>query len=202
MAIRDVASYLTRFDAPQPLLRPQTQDVLFEAPAFESLEHSESRDMQLRDELQSEFDARLAQARADFEVRLEDERQKWTEGEAQALAQKLTQALNEALESLRVDVSRVLTPFVSRRLSALILDDLVTTVRAGLANESAPAVEISGPPDFVGKLGAALAHEGVAMTRRESDGIDATITFDATTIETRLGEWVARIANGEDKDHE
>lgn len=202
MAIRDVASYLTRFDAPQQMFSPPAPDALFEPSLHEPAGGVDATHAEIREELQCEFDARLAEARADYEGQLEEARRRWTEEQAQALSHQLTRALDVALGTLRVDVSRVLTPFVSRRLSAQIMEDLLTTVRAGLANDKAPGVDISGPPDLIADLGAALGQEGVALTRRESDGIDATITFDTTTIETRLGEWVARLASGREKDHE
>lgn len=205
MTIHDVASYLTRFDAPPTAMALKEED---ETPGVESLfeipeplapepaapapEPTPGRE-EIYAECETKFQAALAAEREAFENRLNQERDNWATQEAAALSEKLTRALDNAVENLRGDIARILSPFVSKEISLRMLDDVTAALRAGVANEAAPAIRVHARKDLLQKIECALAPEKIALTLVESDDVEIHATFGSTTVETCLSEWMTRL---------
>jgi hypothetical protein len=205
MLIHDVSAYLMRFDAPTPsppevdldveaLLASSVEgliDAPLDAPSEQPFipEEPAIDPQALREQLETEFAASLAAEREAHEANLRLAREQWVEQEAEAIGQRLTQALDFAIESLRDDVARVLSPFVSREIGETALDELITSVRRAIANESAPALSVCGPKDLVAKISLALGND-VALHVVEGDSVDVTVDLSPIRIETRLEEWM------------
>lgn len=199
MTIHDVSAYLTRFDAPPPIIvgdaavepasLPEDEGGAPEAPP-PPIDADK-----LRAEMEAEFSAALAAEQESFARKLQEARERWIVAEAEALRNAVTQSLEAAIESLRADLARILTPFVSREIAQRALDETIASVRQALANEHAPAIQVSGPSDLLDRISAALSADNVVLSLSEREGVDARVTFASTTIETRLGDWMRRLSN-------
>jgi hypothetical protein len=213
MQIHDVSSYLIRFDAPAPTHIEETAfdvdanfdfsldnpldnplETPLEAPFGATFEEPDVLDQPqidpaaLRQAIEAEFSASIAAEREAHEEQMILARQQWVEQESEVLGQCVTQAIDAAIDRLRADVARVLSPFVSREICEAALGELIASIRLAIANERAPAMTISGPRDLVAKVSLAIGSD-VALNVVESDSIDVAVDLSPTRIEMRLAEW-------------
>lgn len=201
MNIHDISTYLLRFDA-LPAEAPVFEE-LIEAPNAE-IEKSSFYDDVLREPIDIEalhrdFEDKLTVAlQRQQEEHLENirrAREQWVEQEAEILSRCLADGLESAFESLRTDVARVLSPFVSKEIEETALDELVSAIRRAIADEHCPVIRIEGPKDLIGRVGLGFTREGSAVNLIEREGIDALVELDITRIETRLDAWLNRLAD-------
>lgn len=205
MTIHPAAAYLIRFDAPAPPApaefganndAPVLEALFTPAPAFEIAPPPEPlrSEEEIRAEAEAKFLEALEKERESFEQRLRDERARWAAEQAEAVTRKLMRAHEDAMASLRGDITRILCPFLSREIVDNVVDDLIIAVRQGLSNESAPAVTVTAPKDLLEKIQQMLKAENIAVAARESDHVDAHVAFASTIVESRLGEWIGKLS--------
>lgn len=146
-------------------------------------------------EAQAEFDARLEAQQKDFERQLAMARQIWVAAEGNALSAAFLQALQELETRLAETAARILQPFLEAEVRRAAIAELMTTIDAVLARDEAARIDISGPDDLLGTLRARLGDK-VAATFSCSETCDVRVTIGYTTLETRLGAWIAAIGEG------
>ncbi|WP_363349788.1 hypothetical protein [Methylocystis echinoides] len=204
MNIHDVSAYLLRFDEP-PRLPPPTPilETLFE-PSIEGLGEEPapesvappSVDLEaLRSAFDEELAAALEQQQAAHEESLRQARTQWIEQQGDVLARRLSETLAQAFDALRGDVARILAPFVAREVEQTTVDELTDSIRRAIADDSAPAIRLEGPRDLIEKMAETFAAQQAAAILTESDGVDVTVDFGLTRIETRLEAWMRRLCD-------
>lgn len=217
MNIHDVSTYLLRFDE-APRLAPQSSlpaplpaplspsspilDTLFES-SMELPDEDFAPDIVAREAhddaapLRRAFDEELAAALEKQQAAHEEDlrllRTQWIEEQGELLARRLSESLAEALEALRTDVARILAPFVAREVEQTTSQELIDAIRRAVAGENGPAIRLQGPRELIEKMAEALVEQQAAVSLTETDGVDVTVDFDMTRIETRLDAWMRRL---------
>jgi len=211
---RSVAFYLPRFDeekivAPEP--PPPPFDFVEAEPEAEIVE-AEPEDPRpiLTDELREqlleegraaakpECDEKIERERAASAQRLDEERRRWAREEGERLGRDFRDALGRFSARIGDDVERILEPFVVREIREKMLVSLIETLHVLLADRENPVVHLSGPVDLLDAICAKLQGEDIATRIDDVGGVDVRARLDATTIETRLGEWMAQLREGDD----
>lgn len=205
---RSVAFYLTRFDEgpktvhverSEPIIEPEVEDIPETAP---EIDISDEMRAQLIDEgraaAKAEYDELIERERAAFAARLEGERGRWANEEGGRLGEQFHAALNDFASRLGEDVERILEPFVVREIREQMLVGLLERLRLLLADRENPVVHLSGPTDLLEAVSSKLNGEGIATRVEEIGGVDVKARLDSTSIETRLGEWIEQLRDGDD----
>lgn len=205
--IHDVSAYLLSFDAPAPA--PATQadpedfrdaaepmNLFGETAAFsDPVETEPPVDVSaLRRDFEAEMADALQKQAAAHEESLRDARAGWVEQQGDALARRIDEHIAAAFEALRLDVSRVLAPFVSREIQSEALKELMEAARIALETEDPPAIRLAGPKDLIEKISKSLTVQASSVTLVETDDVDVTVDLGRTKIETRLDAWMRRLS--------
>jgi hypothetical protein len=220
MTLRPISSYLTRFDEPAPPAAPPSfgdafsfSDAVEEAgepPSFLDMETPEGEETLslappepvaseaeiralVEAELRAEFDAALEKEKAAAADRLAAERRKWSMEEGGRIGARFHHALEIGVAAIRGDLEQILEPFVTREILERLLKDFMARLRARLADEDNPTLQLSGPPDLLEIIAEKLKSEKIETEIVESDAIDVTARIGDTLLETRMEEWINRI---------
>lgn len=214
---RSVAFYLPRFDEPPTIIAPEPPplalalEVVEPEPKLE-IPEAEPEDLwprlteELREQLLEEgraaaelqFDEEIERERATFAQRLEEERRRWSREEGEKLARDFRDALSRFSARIGDDVEHILEPFVVREIRERMLAGLIETLRVLIADRENPVVHLSGPVDLLEAICTKLHSEDIATKVDDVTGVDVRARLDATTIETRLGDWMAQLREGDD----
>ncbi len=98
-------------------------------------------------------------------------------------------------------VARVLRPVVAQKLAEEALAKLAHEIEKLLSSEDAIHLKISGPEDLVFELRKHIP-SNATVTVLAGEKPEVTVIANKTVIETRLGEWLARVegdSNGEEE---
>jgi hypothetical protein len=142
---------------------------------------------------EAEFAAQLESQREDFQQRLAMARQSWAAAEGNALSEALLQALRDMESQLAGAVARILQPFLEAEIRRASINELVATIETLLTRDQAAArIEVSGPEDLLCVLRPRLAGK-IPAAFVTNEACDVRVVIDQTTLETRLGAWIAAI---------
>lgn len=189
MTIHVAAAFLQCFDEPSA---PQIE----EAPPPESLDAPDPAQQlaadfeRLRAELEAACAQTLQQERETHAAALRAAREAWVREEGSALAATFVAGLQDGFDTLRSDVARILAPFVSSRIAARALNDLVDSLHTATRNVDAPVIRMTGPRDLIERLRLTLAQDDLVIAAEEREGVDMRIEIGPTLIETRLEDWM------------
>ncbi|WP_036289442.1 hypothetical protein [Methylosinus sp. PW1] len=212
---RSVAFYLPCFDEQPKILAPEPPPLAIEFDALEptiDLPEPEPEDIRpvLTDELReqlleegraaakAECDEMIARERAVAAQRLEEERRRWSREEGERLGREFRDSLGRYSARIGEDVEHILEPFVVREIREKMLVALMDTLRVLIADRENPVIHLSGPVDLLEAVCAKLNGEDIATKIEDVGGVDVRARLDASTIETRLGEWMAQLREGDD----
>lgn len=204
---RSVAFYLTCFDEPPEIAR--NDFVALEIQEEEQEIQEEAPDNGLSEEMRqalieegraaaaAEYEELIERERADFAERLDDERRRWASEEGERLGEQFHVALGEFSARLEGDLERILEPFVIREVREQMLASLMDRLRILLADREKPVIHLSGPMDLLEAVCSKLNNDDVTTCIDEVGGIDVKARLDSTSIETRLGEWLEQLRDGD-----
>ena len=147
-----------------------------------------------REAARIEFERRRAEDLADFELRLAEERQRWTEETADRLADRISDGLREIEASLAAGVAGALAPLLDTLVRQRAVDELSTTVSLLLRSDRHIDLTISGPDDLLARLRARLDAYSHSIQFAAGGEADVRVTFNDTVIETRIAAWTERLA--------
>ena len=140
------------------------------------------------------FSERIAMLEEEHARARADDRIRWTQDEASALAEGFRKATGEIEEHLIDAVAAVLQPLMADVVKSLALRELRQTIATLTAGGSTAKIEVTGPEDLVDALRTKLDAAGSdtsGMTFAPSADAEVTVTADNSTIRTRLAEWAA-----------
>lgn len=142
----------------------------------------------------AELERKLAEALAHADEQRAAERQRWTCEQADALAARLTSAV-EALEArIGEAVGRVLTPFLTDELRGRSVEALAESIGTLLSGASRPALRVSGPEDLLAALRKRLGDVAATVEWEPNGQVDVTLSADDSVIETEIQGWIDCIA--------
>jgi hypothetical protein len=214
---RSVAFYLPRFDEEPKIVTPEPPPMALDLvetelesdsvePEAEPTEPPLVLTDELREQLIEEGRAaakaenaeRLERERAMIAQKLEEERRRWAREEGERLGREFRDALSRFSARIGDDVERILEPFVVREIREKMLVGLIDTLRVLLADRENPVIHLSGPMDLLEAICAKLSSEEITTKIEEVGGVDVRARLDSTTVETRLGEWMAQLREGDE----
>lgn len=141
------------------------------------------READLLERAREEADARLAEARAE-----------WTASEGARLAAALDAAVRELADGVAGTTARVLAPFLDKVVLERAIADLADTVIETAACCDPPVLRLSGPPDLLEAVAAALGPGAPALELAPSEEeVELRLVADFTVFETRIAAWRARL---------
>lgn len=141
-----------------------------------------------------EYERELAEHRARAEGHLAEERQRWTQEQADELTARLTCEI-EALEArIAGPVARVLTPFATAALRDMMVRELSESVSKLLSGGRHVRLRISGPDDLLGCVRDRLGACPAAIEWEPGEQVDVRLIADDSMIETEIASWIDRFA--------
>jgi hypothetical protein len=141
---------------------------------------------------EQEFVRKLLDLRIHADAQAAQERAKWATEEGARLAEQIRTAFAELEIALAEGLERVIKPFVTLALRQQMVSALKEELASLLSDERQYAVKISGPEDLLKALAAGLASGSRAVEFVPKEGVDVVVVADATTIQTRLADWLAQ----------
>ncbi|MCU4179550.1 hypothetical protein [Bosea sp. BH3] len=143
-------------------------------------------------EQQSQSQQELDRQRGEAARILEEERRRWAEEVAAPLAAQISAALDTLGESLADRVGRLLQPFLGTELRDTACRSLIAQIGPLLAGADGAVVRVHGPALLLATLRNVFPAGG-AVEFVESEQTEVTVATTDTIIETRIGDWVARL---------
>lgn len=142
----------------------------------------------------AEAEAELVQAHATEIERLQAEFEAAFAAQAEELARGVAASVPAAIEargaaiadSLAAELAAILAPIVEARIQKTMAERLATEIRQLLELETAGAITVSGPAEWLAAIGERL--DGVAgdVTFREAEKADIEVAFDQTRLKSRF----------------
>jgi hypothetical protein len=205
--VRSVGLYLTRFDeepeaALQVAVASQSEDeavYIAEPPSPPPIseEIRQSLVEEGRVAAKAEFDVLIERERAEFETRLQQERDVWASEEGSRLGKQFNQAICDLVTNLETSIEKILEPFVVEGVRKKMLTSLITQLHALLADHERPVIQLSGPMDLLEVICTELNAADVSTIITEVGGIDVKARLDATLIETSIQDWIQHLHDGD-----
>ncbi|MGO8952844.1 MAG: hypothetical protein ACLQF2_05820 [Rhodomicrobium sp.] len=137
-------------------------------------------------------DAAVASREEECKLWIEAARKDWSETEGASLAREIERAAAGIKADIADAAARILRPFVAAKLADEALAKLAIEIEKLLSQEDAIHLKISGPADLVSELRKRIPPH-VAVTVLVAEKPEVMVFANKTVIETRLGEWFARI---------
>jgi hypothetical protein len=155
-----------------------------------------------RSEARAQAEAEVAALRADFGVQLEQTMSKFSDRLGDNLAAQLASQIERLFAAMADQVALALHPIMRHVLTETSIREIAESLRTLTQEGGAITVEISGPQELVDRVWRRYGESqalrgGVAMPEVRfviDDAIDVRARVNDTVIESRLMEWVARIA--------
>lgn len=178
-------------DMPRPARSRQAAD---EADAAAKLDEAFVRGVEAgRAEASAELEAKLKEQRDQAAKQLAAERQAWAAVTGKKLANTLHAGLQEIETRLADAAARTLKPFVAEELRAQAVAELKSGLDALVTMEQGIGIHISGPADILEIIRGRFAGKNSAITFTESEDSEVRVVAGQATLETRLGEWMAKL---------
>src|SRR5262249_31651640 len=134
-----------------------------------------------------------AEAESAFERRMDDERRRWTQSQAEVLTTRISDGLAQIEARIATAAARILVPFLEAKLRDKALAGLTRTLHELLGEGSASGLTISGPEDLLATIRSRLGTSGGALRYTFDEAPDIRISGDDIAIETQLRAWAERI---------
>jgi hypothetical protein len=142
---------------------------------------------------EQEFVRKLLDLRIHADAQAAQERAKWVTEEGGRLAEQIRAGFVELEIALAEGLERVIKPFVTAALRQQMVSALKDVLASLLSDERQYGLKISGPEDLLKVLAAGLATSSRAIEFVPKTGVDVIVVADATTIETRLADWLVQL---------
>jgi hypothetical protein len=143
----------------------------------------------------SEAEGKLAEERIRGAVRLGEERAKWSDQQAVALANGFSAACRELETNIANSVARILQPFLSEAIRDKAVAAMVEQIAALTNSASRPAFHVSGPRELIELVKAQLdGQRQIGIEYQVVSGAgEIRVVADQTVIETQMSAWVERL---------
>lgn len=149
---------------------------------------------QMQESHRQELEAVTSLERKRAEENLAAERRRWSESEAERLAEQFSTAFQDLEKSVASSVARILVPFLTEAWKEQVLAELETTLRALLTDKQHAHLRVSGPEDILATLSSRLEGYGSAIEFAVNSEPDVKVLANDTIIETQLNAWASRLA--------
>lgn len=201
--MHSLVRHLIDFTIPQPAaaaspLVEKRKPVASSAPAIDV--EATAREAEERGRIEgaaaarAEFERLRAEDAAEFERRLAEERQRWTQNEAERLAAGVEHGFRELTEEFAERIARIVLPFVAGGVRQRAMSELDVLLAGLLARDHPPKLKITGAADLIAEVRSRLGPD-VPVTYQAGSDADIRIMTDDTIFETEMRAWTTRLAS-------
>lgn len=195
--VHRAAAYLLRFDESPPQIQSidEQRDPSPAIPENEIPQAQDSCEMELAS-LRRAYEELLENQKnhqQHIENAIEHTRQEWAMREGGRLAKDLADGLDANFKSLRTELARTLSPFVSQQIMEASLHEIIGILRDSISNDENTSIVIEGPKSFIESFSSSFTEGDLSYQTIERDVPDLKITFRTTHIKTKLDEWLTKI---------
>jgi hypothetical protein len=136
----------------------------------------------------------LAEERVRSAIRLGEERAKWSDQRADAIANGFAEACRELEKNIASSVARILQPFLMEAVRDKAVSALAEQISMLACNSSVPAFRISGPHDLLELVKKHVdAQRSAGIEYHVADAQEVRLVADQTVIETQMSAWMERL---------
>jgi hypothetical protein len=155
--------------------------------------------------VQTEYDVKLAEQKAQHVMKVAVDRHRATAENARVMADRLAGVLQEMETGICDSVAALLVPFVAENVRRQAIDDLARTLSRMVAERRPATIKVEGPSDLLGALKGALgdfpvpieytAAASLAYDPLESQEgrVDSIEVQDERVVRTEIGAWLERL---------
>jgi hypothetical protein len=140
-------------------------------------------------------EAKIAEERVGFAVRLGEERAKWSDQQAVAIVAGITDACRQLEENIVGSLARILQPFLEDQIREKAIAALVDQISVLTSESAKAAFRIAGPADLLDAVKRRLDANGLTggIEYEPADVAEVRLVSEQATIETQIQTWVGRL---------
>lgn len=142
---------------------------------------------------QAEHDAKTAEEKIRYGIRMTAERQCWVREQGTLLADRIADSCRELEYGLAETVAQILEPFLISVLRQRAVSSFTEQLKALLSDRAMPVLRINAPPDLIEALRVKLGAAAPTIEYVPSDHPEIHVVADQTVIETQIQAWIDRI---------
>jgi hypothetical protein len=146
-----------------------------------------------RAEAAAEYEAKLEEQRSQFADELAAARAEWAASVGEELGNRIGAALAEFEGRVAETTARILKPFLAEALHRQAVAELQANLESLLATDSGAAIAVTGPADVLDALQQQLSGRATNVTYTPSDDCDVRVVAGQATLETQLEGWLAKL---------
>lgn len=144
-------------------------------------------------QMRAHFEALLEQERAEHARLLGEERTRFDMREAANVGAAIEGLVDVMEQRLSYSVARLLQPFLADRVVDQLVAAFAVHLRQLAEDPQGTRIRLSGPQSLVSRVVEQLPELAGRIDVSLADQVELIAVLDETTIETRLGEWLAQI---------
>lgn len=116
-------------------------------------------------------------------------RNRWTQEEADRLAQHITNEINALEQGIALALTDLLKPFLKEKIIVQSLSDLEAATKQLWNSDETIRIEVEGPADLAERLCERL-RQFAHVRLRENNTVTLRVIIEDTTLQTRLADWL------------
>jgi hypothetical protein len=145
------------------------------------------------DRTRAHFEAILEGERANHTRLLEEERVRFDMREAANVSAAIEGFVDIVEQRLSYSVARLLQPFLKERIVDQLVAAFASNLRQLTDHDPDKIIRLRGPETLVARVLEQLPSIRDRIEVQKADQVELVALFDETTIETRLGQWLAQV---------
>ncbi len=180
------ASFAPRREPPRPPVAPPAPPVDIEARLSEAYHRGVQEGL---DAANAEAATSRALERAEMQKRAVIEKLDFQMNEYARLSEQIATAFGELERRVAQTAARVLKPLLLVSVTKQIVDELAENVARLTRSSRLGLVKVRGPERLLAELKSKIAALAVDVEYVEEEGVEITISADATEIRSELASW-------------
>jgi hypothetical protein len=140
-----------------------------------------------------EYSVEIDQLRSEFEVRLIQAKENWDRDQGLRFAESIELAIAETKAELNQLLYKAVVPFVRKSISTRALAEIEELLVTLLGDNEVFELRISGPELLVEILKNQLLSRNIKVTSTDRDTPEVQINSDNFLITTRIVDWLKKI---------
>jgi len=145
------------------------------------------------EQMRARYETLLEQERADHAKGLEEERVRFDMREAANVSAAIEGFVDKLEQRLSYSVAKLLQPFLKDHIVDQLVAAFAGNLRQLTEDDQDRIIRLRGPETLVTRVLDQLPMLRDRIEIQHADQVELVALFDETTIETRLGQWLAQV---------
>jgi hypothetical protein len=141
----------------------------------------------------AEFELKLEREKQAFAEQAADDRQKLLNETAAKLAADVTQVGNELQNKIAGVTARILEPMIFNAAQKQAVTNFIDHLSSIATDVRRPVLRLTGPAELLDLIRTKLGVRAIAIELRPGPEVEASITIDQVVVETQLQAWTDRL---------